>query len=257
MFPQPITYESRLRNLQRFLVLPQWNVKLLWFPIVKYWLKQEYNGDRLNREQRRRRKKLKYSESGQILVVIDRTQWKERNLMVVSIIWGKHALPVYWDLIGKKGSSNLSFQKKVLQPVLKLIKPYPTIVIGDREFHSAKLGMWLRLRRVDFILRQKKSACIQQNGKNYQALKSLGFQPGYTHFIENITCNKEQNLSPFNLAVRWKRKYRGKEHKNPWYLLTSLPNLQKTLEVYRARWGIETLFKDCKTGGYNARTNSG
>ncbi|NEO49665.1 MAG: transposase, partial [Moorea sp. SIO4A3] len=61
------------------------------------------------------------------------------------------------------------------------------------------------------------------------------------------------------MAVRWKRKYRGKEHKNPWYLLTSLPNLQKTLEVYRARWGIETLFKDCKTGGYNleqTRVNS-
>lgn len=153
VFPQPISYQSRRRNLQRFLVLPQWNVKLLWFPIIKCWLKQEYLGKGLNREQRRRRKKLKHSLEGSLLVVIDRTQWKDRNLMVVSLVWGKHALPVYWELITKKGSSNLSFQKKVLQPVLKLIKPYPAIIIGDREFHSAHLGIWLRERRVDFILR--------------------------------------------------------------------------------------------------------
>jgi hypothetical protein len=106
-------------------------VKLLWFPIVKCWLKQEYLGEKLNREQKRRRKKLKLSRQGKIIVVIDRTQWKQRNLMVVSLVWGKHALPVYWEQMAQKGSSNLSFQKKVLQPVLKLIKPYPLIVVGD------------------------------------------------------------------------------------------------------------------------------
>lgn len=259
VFPQPISYESRLRNLQRFLVLPQWNVKLLWFPIIKYWLKQEYLGIGLNREQRRRRKKLKHSSWGKLLVVIDRTQWRTRNLMVVSLVWGKHALPVYWELMGQKGSSNLSFQKKVLQPVLKLIKPYPVIVIGDREFHSAHLGIWLRERGVDFILRQKKSSCIQQEGTEYQALKQMGFQPGEAHFFQKISCNKEFQLSGFNLAVRWKRKYREKHHEQPWYLLTSLPSLKQTLAVYRARWGIETMFKDCKMGGYNleqTRVNS-
>jgi hypothetical protein len=32
VFPQPIQYQSRKRNLQRFLVLPQLSVKLLWVP---------------------------------------------------------------------------------------------------------------------------------------------------------------------------------------------------------------------------------
>jgi hypothetical protein len=36
VFPQPIQYQSRKRNLQRFLVLPQLCVKLLWFPLIKY-----------------------------------------------------------------------------------------------------------------------------------------------------------------------------------------------------------------------------
>jgi len=35
-FPQPIQYRSRKRNLQRFLMLPQLSIKLLWFPLLKY-----------------------------------------------------------------------------------------------------------------------------------------------------------------------------------------------------------------------------
>jgi len=33
--------------------------------------------------------------------------------------------------------------------------------------------------------------------------------------------------------------------------LTNLPTLKQTLAVYRCRWGVEQLFKDCKTSGYN------
>lgn len=35
VFPQPIKFESRRRCLQRFLALPQLNVQLLWFPLLK------------------------------------------------------------------------------------------------------------------------------------------------------------------------------------------------------------------------------
>lgn len=44
VFPQPIQYKSRIRNLQRFLILPQLSVRLLWFPILNFWLRHEYKG---------------------------------------------------------------------------------------------------------------------------------------------------------------------------------------------------------------------
>jgi hypothetical protein len=34
LFAQPIQFESRRRNLQRFLILLQLSVKALWFPIL-------------------------------------------------------------------------------------------------------------------------------------------------------------------------------------------------------------------------------
>lgn len=57
LFPQPIKYESRIRNLQRFLALPRLCVKVLWFPLIKYWIRQEQTGHQLNRAQRRYLKK--------------------------------------------------------------------------------------------------------------------------------------------------------------------------------------------------------
>ncbi len=35
------------------------------------------------------------------------------------------------------------------------------------------------------------------------------------------------------------------------YLLTNLPDLKTAIKIYSQRFGIEAMFKDCKTGGYN------
>ncbi|MBA4456803.1 transposase, partial [Cylindrospermopsis raciborskii CS-506_B] len=78
-----------------------------------------------------------------------------------------------------------------------------------------------------------------------------GFKPGMSKFYQGVKCGKGDELGLFNIAVYWKRKYRHKGPKEPWYILTNLPNLKQTLCLYRCRWGIEQFFKDCKTGGYN------
>jgi hypothetical protein len=250
-FPQLIKYESRVRNLQRFLDLPQLTAKLLWFPLIKQLVKQEFRHQPSNRQQRRRIKKLQLIHQGHLFLIIDRTQWQERNLIVLSLAWGKHAIPVYWEILPKKGSSNLREPKKLLTPVLRLLKPYPVLVLADREFHSVQLAYWLKQRNIDFALRQKKGTCIADDDAVYRALKDLEIKPGKSRFYANIYCTKAHQLGGFNLAAYWKRKYRGRGPKEPWYILTSLNSLPRTLSIYAARWGIETMFRDLKTGGYN------
>jgi Transposase DDE domain len=252
VFPQPIQYRSRKRNLQRFLVLPQLSIKLLWFPFIKYWIRQEQTGRRLNREFRRRLKRLKHQKHGYWVIAMDRTQWKGHNIFMVSIVWGTHALPLYWEILKHEGSSDLRTQKHLLKTALNLFKNYPVLVLGDREFHSPKLAEWLNSRGVSFALRQKKDLNFQEAlDEEYQMLKDLGFKPGMSKFYEGVLCNKGDGLGPFNVAVYWKRKYRNKGPKEPGYILTNLSSLKQVLEVYYCRWGIEQLFKDCKTGGYN------
>ncbi|MEA5572597.1 IS4 family transposase [Calothrix sp. UHCC 0171] len=252
LFPQPIKYESRKRNLQRFLVVGKFCVKLLWFPLIKYWIRQEQTGKNINREQRRYLKKQKHKKYGYWMIAIDRTQWQGRNLFMVTLVWGTHALPLYWEMLNHVGNSNFSTQKRLLSVALKLLKNYPVLVLGDREFHSPKLAQWLDERGISFALRQKKDLHFQEHsGEEYQVLKEQGFKPGMSQFYVGVRCNKGDGLGLFNIAIYWKRKYHKKGPKEPWYILTNLPTLKQTLEVYRCRWGIEQFFKDCKTGGYN------
>ena len=159
---------------------------------------------------------------------------------MVTVVWGTHALPLYWEVLDKVGSSSLKTQKRLLKVALSLFKNVPVLVLGDREFHRPKLAVWLDSRGVHFALRQKKSLHFQtQMQATYQCLKNQGFKPGVSHFYRSVQCSKGEGIGPFNIAVYWKRKYRKKEPKAPWYILTNLPTLKQTLAIYRCRWGIE------------------
>ena len=72
-------------------------------------------------------------------------------------MWGRQALPVYWELLGQNGTRNLRQQKKGIALGLRLLRPYPLVVLGDREFQSVQLANWLHKKGVDFALRQKKT----------------------------------------------------------------------------------------------------
>lgn len=231
--PLPILYESRRRHVQRFLALPQLSIPLLWFPLIKCIL-------------------LTQIQPGtQVILPLDRTQWKHNNLFVVSVIWDKRAWPIYWQFLSHTGSSNLAQQQALLRPVLRLLKSYEIVVVGDREFRSVELAYWLKQKKVYFALRQKQGNYIKLKGQEYQQLSELGLAPGMKLFFTGVNFTKKKGFGQFSLAASWKRKYRGKSQDEGWYILTNLSSLSAALKVYQARSGIEAMFRDCKSGGYN------
>ncbi len=58
-------------------------------------------------------------------------------------MYDKRGIPIYFRLLPKKGNSNLAEQKRVLEPVLKLLEDFKIVVLGDREFCSVHLAKWL------------------------------------------------------------------------------------------------------------------
>jgi len=232
-FPSPILYESRRRHVQRFLTLPQLSIHELWFPLIKCIL-------------------LTQIQPGtQVIVALDRTQWQENNLFVVSVIWDKRAWPISWQFMEHRGSSNLAQQQALLRPVFRLLKGYEIVVIGDREFRSVELAYWLKQKKVYFALRLKPGIYIQLRGQEYQKLNELGLVPGMKLFLTGVKFTKKKGFGQFSLAAYWKRKYRGRGPDEGWYILTNLSSLDAAINVYQARSGIEAMFKDCKSGGYN------
>ena len=113
LMPYPIQFESRRRSIQRFLKLDCLQIERLWFPIVQEILKE----------------KVKNHKS--LKLAIDRTQWRDKNVFVISLIWDKRAIPLFWQLLDKKGSSNIAEQQSLITPILALLKDYKIIILGD------------------------------------------------------------------------------------------------------------------------------
>jgi hypothetical protein len=47
VLPLPILFESRRKKIQRFLSLPSLSIKKLWFPIIKSWLSQDFDENKV------------------------------------------------------------------------------------------------------------------------------------------------------------------------------------------------------------------
>ena len=93
-------------------------------------------------------------------MAIDRTSWGAIHILMVSLIYDKRAIPIYWDILDKKGSSNLEEQQRVLEKILTLLSGHKIVVLGDREFCSVSPGKWLQKKSVYFCLRQKQSFVV-------------------------------------------------------------------------------------------------
>ena len=85
-FPLPILFKSRRRRIQSFLVLKQLEIKRIWFPVIREIIEQQLKPGK------------------RVLLALDRTQWEENNILMLSLIWKKRALPVYWEIAGLEGS---------------------------------------------------------------------------------------------------------------------------------------------------------
>lgn len=234
VFPQPIKFESRRKSIQRFLLLPQLSIEFLWFPIVKRWVKT-----------------YKFKKGKQLTFAIDRTQWRDQNIFMLSLIEDNRAIPIYWLSLTKRGCSNLSEQKALIRPVIRLFKGYRILLLGDREFHSIRFANWLDSKGIYFVLLPKQGTYIRQGEQSYQRLQTLGLKPGVSFFIQNVQFPKQKGFGTFNLAGYYPRKYRGKVEPSGWYLLTNLDSFKAAIKAFKCRSGIEAMFKDCKTGGYN------
>jgi hypothetical protein len=231
--PLAIKFQSRRKRIQRFLSLPNLTIEKVWFPIVKEWLSTYLRDEKI------------------IYLAIDRTNWSRINLFIVSVIWDKRAVPIYFTLLPKLGSSNITEQQKLLSQVIPIFNNYKVCILGDREFCSVKLAKYIQSLDVYFCLRLKKNEFIEVEKDIFVELKSLGLAPGVSFFIKGVKVTKTRGFISFNVAGKWKRKINGVAPKEGWFILTNFDSLESAISAYKQRFDIEEMFRDFKKGGYN------
>ena len=237
--PIPILYESRRKKIQRLLASSSLSLSLLWFPIIKSIVEKEF-------------KPLE-----RLILVLDRTQWQDNNVFMISVMWRKRALPIYWLGLEKKGSSNLREQIALIRPVLKLFSHYEVVILGDREFHGIELSYWLKQKNkkakkpIYFAFREKNNIYLKRSRKNEERLKDLKLVPGVKVLHKNVKVTRNKGFGKFNLLAYKKRDYRHHKVKESWFIITNFNDPHEVIKLYKKRAGIEAMFRDYKSGGYN------
>jgi hypothetical protein len=192
-----------------------------------------------------------FSTSKELIIVVDRTQWRELNILMVSLVWNQRAIPLNWQILSRKGNSNFVQQQALFTTVLPLLKDYKVTVLGDREFCSVELGQWLVNQGLSVCLRLRCNEYIRRHQEFTQQLKQLGLKPGMSMFFAGVNVTKQIGFNQFNVACKWQRNYRKNHTTEGWFLLTDLSTVRAAVTAYQQRSGIECLFRDCKSGGYN------
>jgi hypothetical protein len=122
---------------------------------------------------------------------------------------------------------------------------------ASREFGSVKLASWLCHKQVKFIFRVKQGRYIKEENADCLRLCELGLLPGTNFYLSDVKVTTQKGFGTFDIAGYWRRNYREKQENEGGYLLTNLGELTQSVDTFKCRSGIEAMFKDCKSGGYN------
>ena len=102
-----------------------------------------------------------FALSGQPLYLsMDRTNWrwgkKDINILMLSIVYKGIAIPLFWDLLPKKGNSNTAERIKIIDRFIKQFgKTMIAGLLSDREFVGDDWFNWLLTEGIPFCIRIK------------------------------------------------------------------------------------------------------
>ncbi len=97
-------------------------------------------------------------------------------------------------------------------------------LLGDREFRGVHLAAWLTQLKIKYVFRIKGGIWNETNNGQLCLVNELECRAGSRYFHESIKLTKTKGFGYSNLAIYRKRKYRGKQPKEAWYLVTNLDN---------------------------------
>lgn len=179
-------------------------------------------------------------------ISIDRTNWKlgkfNINILTAGIIYEGVAFPMCWMLLPKRGNSNSEERIYLMKEVLTRIPPsHIRVVVADREFIGREWFKWLHTQNIPFAIRIKENALVSAGSKEIPIRKLFSNLQ-----IHQQTClcqpRRVYDLPVYLSAIRLKDEV---------LIIASNRQEHYVLDEYKKRWGIEVLFANLKSRGFD------
>jgi Transposase DDE domain len=187
---------------------------------------------------------------GPVRLAIDWTSEGEQHLLVVSLIVGRRAVPIYWRayaagvLKGRMQRYELAVIRRALSRIILKVGKRRVRVTADRGFADVTLLDLLAQLGVAFVIRVKKSTKVWLNG-TWRQLQTLRFA-GNTRRVAlgRLSYCASQ---PRALWVTMSRARDARGQWGVWYLVSNRPyEAPKAAAEYGRRPGCEAGFRDAK-----------
>ena len=192
--------------------------------------------------------KLYFRDDQKFYLLIDRTNWywgkKKINIFMLSIAYEGMAIPLFWSMLPKAGSSNFKERKELLSLFIDTfgVKGIHRL-LADREFGSGEFFRWLNKRNIPFCIRIKEGSMACIRAKKFLKAKKL-----FNHLpLKSSTV--------FNMAVEifGEKVYLAGARSERGELMIVATNAEPKIAIvsYLRRWEIESLFQCLKGRGFN------
>lgn len=177
---------------------------------------------------------------------MDRTNWKlgsfNINILTVGIIYGGMAFPICWTLLEKRGNSNTEERIALMERLLERIdKSQIAVLVADREFIGQEWFAWLDAQKIPFAIRIKKNATIKSS-KGDIALGDL---------FADLKIHQERILRKPRLIYGHHLYLSAIRLVDEFLIIASKEKGKMPVTVYKKRWGIEVLFANLKSRGFD------
>lgn len=189
----------------------------------------------------------KVSRNGrQPVVIIDQSQATKlhrHEMLMVAVRVGGRALPLAWRVKKTAGAIGFSEQRRLLQIVAGwLPEGVRPVLMGDRFYGSPDLIAWCADNGWDWRLRLKGGLLVHDRDGGETTLAEC-FARG-ERLLSDVTLTEKRAAAHVAMIHE-------PGHPEPWMIaMSQSPTSYRALD-YSLRWGVEALFSDAKTRGFN------
>ena len=187
---------------------------------------------------------------GKVRCTIDWTSEGDQHLLVISLVVGRRALPIYWRaysqsaLKGRMKRYERAVVKRAFKLIFQYVKPSRIRLTADRGFPDDDLFALLDELKINYIIRVKGSVKVFHRGQ-WVKLNTLRFEGNARR--RNLGRLYYCEKSPRRLWITMSRARNKKGKLETWYLVSNLNwRAEPMAKEYGFRFGCEEGFRDAK-----------
>lgn len=186
------------------------------------------------------------------MLVMDGTSWTigetKVHYLVLSVLVGTVAVPLYWVQLEKIGASNQEERKAMFEAAFLLFDLKGMTLLADREYVGKEWFKFLKENKIHFVIRLRIVDYFEEvntaKGNNYERMLNKCAS-------KDKVVQKQIFLAGQAFTIVMMPNPKADAEESVLIFLTTLPNASTAAELYVKRWKIECLFRHLKTNGYN------